>query len=190
MEKFFSIIQGKNLASDSLKEELKNNFTESTYTKGTVFIKEGNYCSELFFLKTGLVRSYCYDQEKEITTWFYFADDIFTSNYSFFSRRRSFESFETLENSTVFSIRQKDLERLYDSHRELERFMRLYLEEIIATYDYHSKGFLFMTATKRYEQLLSLYPDIEQRVNLGYIASYLGISQETLSRIRNKQSLS
>ncbi len=186
MENFFSIIQKKNRVSDKLKEELKNNFTEFTYPKGTVFIKEGNYCSELYFLKSGLVRSYCYDQEKEITTWFYFANDIFTSYYSFFSRRRGFENFEALEGSTVFSIRQKDLERLYDSYPELERFMRMYLEDMISTYDYHSKGFLFMTAAKRYEQLLSLYPEIEQRVNLGYIASYLGISQETLSRIRNK----
>ena len=186
MENFFSIIQGKNLVSDELKEELKSNFTEFTYPKGTVFIKEGNYCSELFFLKSGLVRSYCYDQEKEITTWFYFADDIFTSLYSFFSRRRGFENFETLEDSTAFSIQQKDLDRLYDSYPKLERFMRLHLEESVAAYDYHTKGFLFMTAAKRYEQLLSLFPDIEQRVNLGHIASYLGITQETLSRIRSK----
>ncbi len=186
MENFFSIIQGKNLVSDDLKEELKNSFTKSFYPKGTVFIKEGNYCSELFFLKSGLVRAYCYDQEKEITTWFHFADDIFTSFYSFFSKRRSFENFETLEDSTVFSIQQKDLDRLYDSYPQLERFMRLHLEESVAEYDYFTKGFLFMTAKKRYEQLLSLYPDIEQRVNLGHIASYLGITQETLSRIRSK----
>jgi len=67
-----------------------------------------------------------------------------------------------------------------------ERFGRILMEEQLAFIDYYFKGVLFMTAKEKYSLLLSYFPDITQRVNLGHIASFLGITQETLSRLRSR----
>ncbi|MEO0338467.1 MAG: Crp/Fnr family transcriptional regulator, partial [Bacteroidota bacterium] len=103
-----------------------------------------------------------------------------------FSKKVSHEHLEVLENSTVVKISISSLEELYPKYPKLESWMRLVLEEQITFLDNFYKGFLFMQAKEKYDLLIGTFPDILQRVNLGHIASLLGISQETLSRIRKK----
>ena len=79
------------------------------------------------------------------------------------------------------------MEQLYQESPQFERFGRKMYEQQLAYLDAFYKGYLFMTAKERYDLLLSVFPDVTQRVNLGHIASFLGISQETLSRIRAKK---
>jgi len=90
------------------------------------------------------------------------------------------------EDSRIVSLSYETLHQLYADDPALQEFGRKMVEEQLVFLDYFYKGFMFMSASKKYELLLSIFPDVTQRVNLGHIASFLGISQETLSRIRKK----
>ena len=112
---------------------------------------------------------------------------FFTSWYSFINRKPSFEYIEALEESTVHWITKEKYERLLSSHPKFEKFGRLLVEDQMSFLDLYFKGFLFMAAKEKYDLLTSTFPEVTQKVNLGHIASLLGISQETLSRIRSQR---
>ena len=110
-----------------------------------------------------------------------------TSWYSFYSQVQSFEYIETLEDSVVYAIDYTQYQKLLEQFPSMERFGRLLAEEQMAFLDNFSKGYMFLTAKEKYQLLLSIYPNVELHVKLGHIASFLGISQETLSRIRARK---
>jgi CRP-like cAMP-binding protein len=91
-----------------------------------------------------------------------------------------------IEDSTLWGIAYDDLQQLYNTHPDIERFGRLANERYYVMLEDRFVSNHFKEARERYENLISHSPHIIQRVPLGYIASYLGITQETLSRIRNK----
>lgn len=186
MKKFVKYVGKKIKVSKELRAELESVMQVENFKKGDLIIKEGTYCKKLYFIKKGIVRSYCYAQEKEVTSEFYAEDDLFTSWYSFYLNKHCFDNVEVLEDLELVSITKKDLDRLYDEFPEMNKFIRLLFEEYVAYEEYYTKGFLVMSAKQKYDLILGIYPKIEQRVNLGYIASFLGISQETLSRVRGK----
>ena len=90
-----------------------------------------------------------------------------------------------LEDGTLLEISYEGMQDLYAQFARFERFGRVLMEEHLAFIDHFSRGYMFLSAKERYQQLLISFPDIELRVKLGQIASFLGISQETLSRIRS-----
>ena len=121
----------------------------------------------------------------EITTWFNFENNFTTSFYSFISNEPSNETIELLEDSVLYGLEFNDLNSLTEEYPEINHLYRKVLElnfvkqEKLLTERYS-------TAKEKYLNLISKYPVILQRVPLGYIASYLGITQSTLSRIRRK----
>jgi CRP-like cAMP-binding protein len=123
---------------------------------------------------------------KEITYWFAFENDFVTSFHSFITQQPSVENIQLLENGEVWSISKDKLETLLAKHHELERLVRITYEKYYLRLEERFVNAQFKSATDRYRELLSQSPHILERVSLGYIASYLGISQETLSRIRSK----
>lgn len=141
----------------------------------------------LYFIKNGSARTFYYHDGKDITSWIYGDNALFTAWGSFYGRTPSFENIELLEDSVVQWIAHDDLQRLYVQHPKIQTFGRILAEEQVTFMDNFFKGFMFMSAKEKYDLLLSTFPDVSQRVNLGHIASFLGISQETLSRIRRKR---
>lgn len=152
----------------------------------TVLLKEGAVAHRLFFIKSGSARTFYLHNGKEITSWIYREGQLLTSWSSFFSRLPAPESIEVTEDTVVGSLTYDQLQALYATYPKMQQFGRLMLEEQLVFLDHFYKGFLFMTAKEKYELLLSYFPDVTQRVNLGHIATFLGISQETLSRIRKR----
>ncbi|MGB1316675.1 MAG: Crp/Fnr family transcriptional regulator [Flavobacteriales bacterium] len=151
-------------------------------------INDGNSVMRyLYFLESGTVRTYYYHDGKDVTSWFYLDNTFFTSWYSFLQQSGFSEPTEALQDCVVYRISKSDLDSLYTEFREFETFGRKLIEESISFIDYFYKGHGFSSAKEKYDILLSVYPDITQRTKLGHIASYLGISQETLSRIRSKK---
>lgn len=166
---------------------ISDHFIKKEYAKNSVILKEDQYCQHLYFLEKGTVRTYYYHDIKEITSWFYRENQFFSSWYSFYSKQPSFEYVETVESSIIYSINKESYEKLNIAIPAFERTCRYLLEQNTAFIDLFSKGYMFMSAKERYDLILSHFPDITLRVNLGHIASFLGISQETLSRIRKKK---
>ena len=187
MEKIFQILSQFMPLSPELKEDLMANVFIKKGIKGDILISQDRVCDRLFFIKKGFLRGFHYHNGKEITSWFGFENDFATSIYSFVSRKPGFENIEAIENSILYVITYDDLNNLYHNHPEFNYVGRLLTEKYYVDLMERTLCLQFQSAKESYDQLVKCQPYILQRASLGHIASYLGISQETLSRIRTKK---
>ncbi len=134
-----------------------------------------------------MLRGYYFNEDKEITHWFARENEFATCFYAFITRESSLEYIQALEDSKVVAIRYEDLQLIYKNFPETERIGRLITEQYYIRLESRLLGLQFTTAKERYQKLEETQADLLQRVSLGQIAAYLGISQETLSRIRAGQ---
>lgn len=170
--------------SDELKTAILGYFKREKVEKNTVLLRENAFCRRIYFLEEGTVRTYYHHDQKEISSWFYQEGMFFSSWYSFYQQQPSYEYIETLEDCVIHSIDYLNFQKLLNESHDFERFGRILAEEQTAFVDLYSKGYMFYSAKERYQLLLDYFPNVELKVKLGHIASFLGISQETLSRIR------
>lgn len=172
--------------SDSSEDVLSNLFEQKEISKGDHLFKEGELCRYLFYIKKGLVRIYYYsDKGKEITLWFSSEDTLVTAIDSFYLHKPTRDYCIALEDLVVYTITQSQLETLLNSEKGAQIVFHI-MYEVTRKMAELNESTRFRTAEERYTSLISNYPAILQRVSLGQIASYLGITQETLSRIRGK----
>jgi CRP/FNR family transcriptional regulator, anaerobic regulatory protein len=150
--------------------------------------KADEVCDKLYFIESGLVRWFYYSADgKDVTDSFGGENSFITAFDSFFQRKPSRYYIELLEDSTVYSMTYDDLESAFENFPEIERVGRLILIQILEQTLDKNAALQFNNARQRYEFITKKHPDLLQRVSLGHIASYLGITQETLSRIRAKK---
>jgi CRP-like cAMP-binding protein len=173
------------LGDDAIKD-LSTALHKKELTKGAYLITEGKVCDHVYFLEKGCLRGYYNLDGKEVTYWFAFENNFVTSFYSFISRQQCVENIQLIEDCTLWAISYSDLQALYDKHHDVERLGRVMHERYYVMLEERFVRNHFKEARERYENLITHSPHILQRVPLGYVASYLGISQETLSRIRSK----
>jgi CRP-like cAMP-binding protein len=169
------------------QEALHDSFEQVVLSKGEHLVKEGARCRHLYFLEKGALRGHYNLEGKEITHWFAFAQDFVTSFHAFITGQPAVENIQLLEGSILWAISKERLNRLLNAHHETERLLRIAYENYYIRLEERYVNAHFKTAAERYEDLLRQTPHIVERVPLGYIASYLGISQETLSRIRSRR---
>jgi CRP-like cAMP-binding protein len=155
-------------------------------SKNEYLATEEKICRHLYFLQHGALRGFYNIDGKEITHWFAFEDDFVTSFHSFITQQPAVENIRLLEGCVLWAISKDNLNRLLNQHREIERLVRIVYERYYIRLEERFVNAQFKTAAERYQSLLVQTPHIIERVPLGYIASYLGISQETLSRIRSR----
>ncbi|MGN6494137.1 MAG: Crp/Fnr family transcriptional regulator [Agriterribacter sp.] len=172
--------------SPEAKLVLEDCFEEITLAKNEFLVKEGKICRHLYFLQQGALRGFYTLDGKEITHWFGFENDFVTSFHSFTTQQPSVENIQLMEGSILWAISKNTLTSLFDRHHEIERLVRIAYEKYYIRLEDRFVNAQFKTATERYEDLLLRAPHIIERVPLGYISSYLGISQETLSRVRSR----
>ena len=172
--------------SDSLREELNGLFILEKYSKGDLLFKQGDICQHLFYIKKGLVRIYYYpDNGKEITLWFASEESLVTAIDSFYLNKPTRDYCTALEDLDVYSISHSQLDTLLNNKEGAQIAFYLLYEATKKMADL-IESIRFRSAEERYKSLIGSNPAILQRVSLGQIASYLGITQETLSRIRGK----
>jgi CRP-like cAMP-binding protein len=171
------------LPADSLAK-LKVIALEISLPKNHILIKAGKVESKLFLIKKGIVRAFATSEEHDITFWFGMEGDIAFSMKSFANRKPGYENIELLENSELFQIDDNELQKLFTEDIHIANWGRkLFENELIKTEErYISRQ--FKTASERYSELMENHKKLLQRVQLGHIASFLGISQVSLSRIR------
>lgn len=172
--------------SEEAKTRLAESIEQINSKKGTLLLKGGEICRHIYFFEKGFARGFFCKNGKEITSWFALENDVATSLYSFETQTPNFENIEILEDSTLYAISYENLQFLYRHYSEFNLLGRRLVEKYYVELMERTLSFQFQSARERYLQLLTHRPQILQRASLGYIASYLGISQETLSRIRTK----
>lgn len=170
--------------SVQVEKELTEALVKKEFKKGELLLEKDRICSQIYFIKSGAARGYYIGDGKEITSWFAFENDIITSMYSFVTQKPGFESIEVLEESVLFSISYERMQYFYLNFPEINFVGRLLTEKYYIELEERAFSLQNLTAAERYQQLITLKPQLLQKASLGHIASYLGISQETLSRIR------
>lgn len=173
--------------SEQLKERLDDLIAIEDVKKGHSLLRTSERCSDLYYIEKGLLRGYYYSDSKEITHWFAREGEFATCFYSFITQKPAVENIETLEPCELVSIPYSGLQKLYRDFPETERIGRLLTEAYYVKLENRLLGQHFTDAKTRYDSLLANNPTLLQRAPLGYVASYLGITQETLSRIRSQK---
>ncbi|MGV8994441.1 MAG: Crp/Fnr family transcriptional regulator [Flavobacterium sp.] len=170
------------------EEELKDilaHFKKEFVSKNQILVSSGEICKSLYYVDQGMGRSYYLNENgKEITQWFFGVGKFMSSVDSFFQQSPSLYYLEVLEDSTLYSISKEEIDQLFAKYPNMEKLGRIVSIEMLTKIINKLNAIQFQTARERYDYMLAEFPDIAYQVPLGYIASYLGMTQETLSRIR------
>jgi len=167
-------------------EKISNRFTKVVLPKGTVFVKEGQVCNDVFFISTGLVRLYVVNDGKEICRQFFFENMFFSEYESFLTRKPSKTFADVLEDTEVHRFSYADMQWFYEVIPGFQFIGRMIAESLFIKISERVNSFLTETPEQRYLNLIASRPKVMQRIPQYMIASYLGITPEHLSRIRKK----
>lgn len=172
-----------NLSTENEKE-LFNAIRKIEVPPKTILQKQDAVANNVYFIEKGIARTFYYKDGKDITYWIALENDFVGSMSSFFNREPSNKLVETIEPCVLWKFEYQKLENLFSKNEELGRIGRLFAYYGISLMEKRFDNLHFNTAKERYHILITQHPEIVQRIPLGMIASYLGITQETLSRIR------
>ncbi|NBX80670.1 MAG: Crp/Fnr family transcriptional regulator [Flavobacteriales bacterium] len=180
------IIQSIYPLPQQVLEDVLEHFQHLEYPKNYFLLKPGKPCKYLWFMIEGAVRYfYTNEQGKEINTWFSLDTQIITDTTSFVHQEPAQESIQLIENCELCAIEYSALQTLLQKHHSFALwYIKLVEMHYISQIEDRLADLQFLDAKQRYQKLLNHYPDITNRISLGNIASYLNITQETLSRIR------
>ena len=158
---------------------------EKAVPKGSILIHQGQTVDKIFFVTGGCLRSYCIDKHgKEHTLHFAIKDNWISDYIAFHENKNATLTIECLTESNVIEFRAKEIMGMLTLFPELEPFQRGNLERLFVSLQKRILNQLQLSAAERYDLFLEEYSDVEQHTRNYHIASYLGVTQESLSRIR------
>ncbi len=164
----------------------KAHFKKVEYPAKHCLIEQNTISDKLYFLAKGSIHSFYKKGNQEITLWFGTEGDFFSCFRSVIKNVKGLETIGCYEASTFYEINYKTFNKLTQTHPELNQLYRKVLEEAYLYWEDRVMLLQFYTAKERYELMLKKSPHIFERFLLSQIASYLGMTQETLSRMRKK----
>lgn len=152
--------------------------------KGHILFQEGRIKHDIYFIEKGIARAYCNQGDTELTFWFGMEGDFIFSYNSYIHNRPGYETVELLEDAVLYKTTTPALLQLFLTDNALANWGRKLAEQELVKTEERFISRQFKTAAERYQELLEKTPELLQRVQLSHIASYLGVTQVTLSRIR------
>lgn len=155
--------------------------------RGTVLFRDDQLAQHIYLLQHGLARAYARREDREVTFWFSGEGAVLVSIRGYIKQAMSYETIDLLEDSGLFQFDMHALQQLYRTDVHLANRGRVMVERVWQQTEQQLIARQFRTAEERYAELLEHHPHLLQRVALGHIASYLGITQVTLSRVRAKR---
>src|SRR5690606_1194458 len=170
--------------SDDLLEHLGQVSITKSYVKKDIILDAGHYSRNIFFIEKGLVRMFYHKSGKGVTHYFFAEHTFAAGTESVFYHKKSIYGIEALEPSTITLIPFDAIEKLASHSIARNRRITEMLVQPLIGVSTRLQSLQFETAQERYQQLMEQHPNILLRAPLGDIASYLGISQQTLSVIR------
>lgn len=166
---------------------LKDGISFFSAEKEKNLIKPLHVADRLFFLEKGTVRSFYQKDYKDINTEFFFENDFFTAFTSFLTQEKTNLHFQCIEQCDLISIPRELLDKLLREDTKWNILLNNILAKEYIKKCRRESSFLLWDANERYHYFLKQFPDADNRIPLFHIASYLGMSPETLSRIRSKK---
>jgi CRP-like cAMP-binding protein len=165
------------------KIEIENISAIITIKKNELLQQVRHTCKTIYFLKSGIARIFYYKDGIDITESFAFENNIIARVESLFTGNPSQKAIQILEDAEIISINATKLFKLYDTNPNIERLIRLIFEKAYVETVNRIESIQFHSADERYKHLLK-ETNYLQKIPLKHIASYLGITQVSLSRIR------
>jgi CRP-like cAMP-binding protein len=156
------------------------------FEKGALLTEDGKVENYLYFIVEGVTRSFFFKEDQNISLDFHFTGQFVSVYESFLDRTPAHHAIEALTQVSTMRIQQADLIKLYAQSPKFEQVARIFTEELFKKGSERIKSLLSESATERYVHLLNAYPEYIQNIPLKYLASYLNIKPESLSRIRKK----
>ncbi len=186
MTKLIDLINTYQELSEKDEILILNNITRRKYSKGELIFRSGNIAKDLYLLTKGLVRLY-YDRDGEDKTAFFFTEGQFIcAGDSYVNKVPAKENYQALEETELYVFSEEAVIRLLQASPKFEIIARIATENELIQCQKMIASFVTKSAEERYLELIETNPELFQRVPQHYIASYLGISPETLSRIKSR----
>ncbi|MGK6341253.1 Crp/Fnr family transcriptional regulator [Chryseobacterium sp. DT-3] len=169
---------------EASKKALKHHIQEVSHPKYFCLMEADKIIPHIYFIRKGIVRAYASTAENDITFWFGSEGETIVSMKSYVEDRPGYESIELLEDCDLYVLKTESLKKLFNEDIHIANWGRKFAEKELVKTEELIISRQFKTSLERYKDLMINKPDLLKRVQLGHIASYLGITQVSLSRIR------
>ena len=189
MESLINSLHSIHPLSDALRDHLYVILRRQEFSKKELLLRNGNTSKQILFIESGLVRCYYIREGEEISAWFMKEDNVIISVESFFRQQPSHENIQAIEDTVVYSISYQQLQDIYRKYFEFNFVGRVITENYYTLSERRLYSIRLQTAEARYNYMLTHHSDLVNRLPVKYLASYLGITRETLSRIRHQKRI-
>ena len=175
--------------SDGVKNYFRKHSYSCSFRKGKLLLKAGEMCEHIYFVKKGVVRGFIKEGTKDITTWITAENEVVSSISSLDIRQPVLENIQAIENCEMLALSYADYQNLFIKFPEFNIVARKVLQKYYQ--DAEGRAFIarLTNAEKKYRLFITKYGHLANRIPLKYIASFLGITLETLSRVRKRLAL-
>lgn len=187
MEQIISLLNGIYPLEQENVDYLCNILENRKTPRKTLLLKRGQVCRHVYFIKKGLIRAYYLRGNNEVCTWFMKEGDVVLSVGSFYTQQPSRETIETLEETELYYISNTELQQMYQLFPGFNFIGRVLTEKYYLQAEERQIALQLPWARQRYAYFMEHHSELVKRVPGKYIASYLGTTQENLSRTRSKR---
>lgn len=188
MEKIIQSINNTYKMRQESLNKLTSELRSTKITKKSILIEPFTKNKNIYFIEKGVGRSFIIIEGKEVTTWFAKEGQLLYSTNSYYGKRKGYENeyVQMLEDSLLYYLPIDELDQLCNEDLDIANWLRILYKEAFLATDHRLINRLYMSAEERYKEFVMDNNDLFQRVNLGYIASFIGISHVTLCALRKK----
>lgn len=187
MKRIIHTIQSIYPVSAEAIEAFQASLTPCHFAKRELIVKIGTYCRSIYFIERGITRHYWLVDGQEITTSFSIEGGMLFSMDEVYYDRLSEENIEAIEDVEAYRISIADMNRLYHTYIDWANWGRVIHQNEYRRLHRSHKELITLSASERYDAFAEQFPEVMRRANLGHIASYLGITLSTLSRLRGQK---
>jgi CRP-like cAMP-binding protein len=175
--------------SEGIKDYFRKHSYSCSFHKGKLLLKAGQICEHIYFIKKGAIRGFIKEGKKDITTWITAENEVVSSISALDIRKPALENMQAIENCELLALTYADFQNLYIKFPEFNIVARKVLQKYYQ--DAEGRAFIvrLTNAENKYRLFITRYGHLANRIPLTYIASFLGITLETLSRVRKRLSL-
>jgi CRP-like cAMP-binding protein len=184
MSDFIKYVNGISPLSKEAADDLLKDLKIKSFNKNDLLLKSGEVCKYFYYIEEGLTKSFSYNNDKEFIMGFFQENMLFTELSSYLAQKPSKYMLIALEKTTVQYIHRDAIEKLCKKHHSFETLIRKLFTITSACFMDRINEMLEENAKERYDNFINDHPSLLQRISLGDLANYIGITQVSLSRIR------
>lgn len=186
MQTLISFLKNDLEFSEELALEISAFYEAQLLNKNNYLVKQGQYCRKMCLIEKGYFRFFSYTDKKVVTHWIFGKNQLVTDVSSFFLQIPAKWNIQALTDTAVFTLTHTNYQKLREKIPEWDNYEKLFLVKLMSALENRVYAFLSMSAEERYQYLFAADSDMFNELPLQYLASMLGMTPETLSRIRRK----